>query len=471
VNIGKPLTLKDLQQQAWALLGFGREAQALVRVMKARWPHCSIHVFCEQEPAIPDDLAFQPHNGAAGHSDQVDQLHIGPFAADDLNAYSILVKSPGISPLHPGFSDLHDHIAVTSTTNLWFAERRDQRVIAITGSKGKSTTSALLHHVFRQSGVNSRLVGNIGLPLIEQLESHADWWVLELSSYQTHDLQAQVELGVVLSLFPDHLDWHGGERAYFRDKLKLLEHCERAWIPQDLHDDVLRWMPEWQSADVGPNLVGILTDEGIHPQTQGVMDGDRCLMPSSELPLMGAHNLRNVCVAWTLARYAGLDDEAIRVAIQSFEALPHRLQNIGTMGSHRFVDDSISTTPQASIAALRALAGQATTILVGGHDRGLDWREFAEYVQQHPPQAIITMGEHGRRILAMLEGCKGDQPSAKLTLDWAADLSDAVQKARQVSRLGSSILLSPGAPSYGEFQNFEARGAAFKAYAEETKKN
>jgi UDP-N-acetylmuramoylalanine--D-glutamate ligase len=458
------ITLNELRQAHWAVLGFGREAQALVRVMKARWPDGAIHVYCEQTPTLADDLPFSVQND---DNETGDQLHVGPFEHTDFDHYQVLVKSPGISPLHPGLIDLPESISVTSTTNLWFAERPDQRVIAITGSKGKSTTSALLHHVLQYSGVKARLVGNIGLPLIEQLEAQADCWVLELSSYQTRDLQACAEVGVVLSLFPDHLDWHGGEHAYFRDKLKLLNCCKQPWIPQDLRPAIVHWMPEWQQPDQAPPLVDILTEAGIHPGKLGVMDGDQCLMPTYELPLVGAHNLRNLCVAWTLARYWGISDQEIRSAVGHFQALPHRLQNLGPIGLHVFINDSISTTPQASIAALSAFSGIPTTILIGGHDRGVDWSEFADYVAQQAPQAIIAMGAHGRRIVAVLEARACE--ALKSRVHWAENLSQAVSLARQVSVSGSYIVLSPGAPSYGEFTNFEARGHAFKVCAEQSR--
>ena len=166
------LNLSELLESRWAVLGFGIEAQALVRQVKLRNPEAVVHIFSEHEVQLEADFPL---------ADQ-DCLCIGPWDAAQLAQFEVLVKSPGISPLHPALMSLDQSIRITSTTNLWFAERPAERVIAITGTKGKSTTASLLAHIMRSAGVSVQLVGNIGEPLIAHIDTQADWWVLELSS-------------------------------------------------------------------------------------------------------------------------------------------------------------------------------------------------------------------------------------------------------------------------------------------------
>ncbi len=178
------------------------------------------------------------------------------------------------------------------------------------------------------------------------------------------------------------------------------------------------------------------------------------------LPLPGEHNALNVCAALAAIEAAGEDALAALGSIGTFRALPHRLQALGEHDGITWINDSIATTPQATLEALASLAGRAVTVLVGGHDRGLDWHAFADGVQRDPPHAIVTMGANGARIAHVLREASGDYELQSTTT-----LREAVEAARGITPSGGIVLLSPGAPSFDQFRDYVERGRAFAALA------
>ncbi|MBS0230150.1 MAG: hypothetical protein JSS52_03190 [Proteobacteria bacterium] len=185
-------------------------------------------------------------------------------------------------------------------------------------------------------------------------------------------------------------------------------------------------------------------------------------MDTATMPLPGQHNRSNLCAVLTALEAIGLDALALASHALTFQPLPNRLQPLGERDGILYVNDSISTTPMATLAALDLYADHPVAVLVGGHDRGLPWDEFAEAMRSHAPRAIITMGQNGPRIHALLA------PMAAVNgflLDAASDLADAVAKARAALPEGGVILLSPGAPSFGAYRNYVARGRHFAELA------
>ena len=211
------MQLAELQGKRIAILGAGREGQAAHAWLRARMPQAELTIIAESaaEPAFAGRLQLR---GAQSR----DTLVIEPFTAAHLGRFDVLVRSPGISPYREALQQAFAAGARgTTPSNLWFAAHPNARTICVTGTKGKSTTSALLAHLLRFNGNTVRLAGNIGLPLLASEDQGVDWWVIELSSYQIADLEAEPTIAVILNLSPEHLDWHGNEEIYFRDKLRL----------------------------------------------------------------------------------------------------------------------------------------------------------------------------------------------------------------------------------------------------------
>jgi UDP-N-acetylmuramoylalanine--D-glutamate ligase len=444
------MRIADLAARRVAIWGYGREGRAALMALRARLPQLAPTLFCsEAEARILDAELAVTQSGDRG----VDVVTTPPDAAA-LSAFDVVIKSPGISAYRPEILEAqHNGTRFTSGTALWFAEHPEARVIAVTGTKGKSTVAALIAHFLRGLGRRTALAGNIGLPLLELLDPPLapDWWVVELSSFQTRSA-GRVEVGVIVNLYEEHLDWHGTRERYAEDKLALAG-AARTLIVNAAQDELL------QSTAAHPRRATFGTAPGWHVDAGAICRGTQRMLEISRLPLAGPHNALNVCAALAALEAAGEDAISALPAVATFHPLPHRLQVLGEREGRTFVDDSIATTPQATLEALASTPGPVT-LLIGGHERGLDWHAFAHAVARHPPHAIVTMGASGARIDALLREVGG-----AYRLESVSALADAVAAARDITPSGGTVLLSPGAPSYDQFRDYAERGRAFAALA------
>lgn len=444
------MRISQLEDKRVALWGWGREGRAAYHAIRARLPGLPLTLFCSAEEAAD----------ARGIGDTALSVET-EASAGRLSAFDVVVKSPGISPYRPeAMVATHEGTRFIGGTALWFAERPDVRTVCVTGTKGKSTTTALLAHLLRAGAHRTALCGNIGLPLLELLDAEAEFWAIELSSYQTRDVAGagiRPHIAVVTNIFPEHLDWHGSEQRYVDDKLALLTEAkpriavlnaaDRHLAALRLPDSEVRWFGR---------------EDGWHLRGDVLCRGDDEIFDTASIPLPGRHNRSNLCGVLTAIEALGLDAATLALHAASFRPLPHRLQTIGTCEGITYVNDSISTTPHASLAALDVFRGRRVALLVGGHDRGLDWSDFAETMRTQAPAAIITMGQNGGRIHALLEGLARD---GAFVLREAGDLSEAVALARQELAGEGVVLMSPGAPSFGAYRDYTERGRHFAQLA------
>ncbi|GAB3747512.1 UDP-N-acetylmuramoyl-L-alanine--D-glutamate ligase [Lysobacter olei] len=450
------MRISQLDGQRVALWGWGREGHAAYRVLRERLPRLPLTLFCTAEEVA----------NAQGLGDPLLAVETAA-TAERLSAFDVVVKSPGISPYRPEAEAARAHgTRLIGGTALWFAEHAGADgvvadTVCVTGTKGKSTTTSLLAHLLRAGGHVTALAGNIGLPLLELAESPAPAYrTIELSSYQTGDVAdsgARPEVAVVLNIFPEHLDWHGSEARYVKDKLRLLTGARPKIAIINANDPHLAGLalPDSQVHYFGHA-------EGWHLREDLLFRGDMQVMDTLPLPLPGRHNRSNLCAVLTAIEALGLDAVALAPHAASFKPLPHRLQTLGTRDGLTWVNDSISTTPFASLAALDCFRSRRVAILVGGHDRGVDWHAFAEAMQHEAPRAIVTMGQNGPRIRELLSPLAGD---GRFALSAAADLADAIAQARAALGDEGVVLLSPGAPSFGPYRDYVARGRHFAQLA------
>lgn len=439
----------DLADCSVAILGLGREGQAVWRQIRNRHADKSIHLFAE---SAADDGFIE------GLDPALDHCHIGPLDVGRLQQFDLLVRSAGISPYRDELQQLRSlGVRFTTANSLWFAENPAAKTICISGTKGKSTTAALIAHLLECAGVNACLCGNIGRPLLDCESAGVDWWVIELSSYQLSDLEAATDIALLLNLSDEHVDWHGGAERYRADKLKLADMVGDGWLIANFSD---------------PDLVDCLTDrEDViwfncagnwqSGATEGTaVNGERVVCAPVSLP--GEHNVQNLAAALTVIDVLGLEIPNLNKALTSFNGLPHRLQTIGYKEGIRYVDDSISTTPVSVKVALNTIGSGAVVLLLGGLDRGLNWNGFAEELAGQVPAAIITMPDNGVIILASLRKF-GIVPVGGLHA--VENLAQAVALAQTLVPENGCILLSPGAPSFPHFRDFEERGNQFASYA------
>jgi UDP-N-acetylmuramoylalanine--D-glutamate ligase len=453
------MRIAELDGKRVAIWGYGREGRAALTALRVRLPQLPLTVFCSEAEAleISADHSDVRDSDASrtGERAGINLVSTAPDAAA-LSAFDVVIKSPGISIYRPEVL-LAEHAGAhfTSGTALWFAEHPEARVIAVTGTKGKSTVSALIAHLLRGLGRRVALAGNIGLPLLELLDppQPPDWWVVELSSFQTREA-AHVEVAVLNNLYEEHLDWHGTRERYAVDKLALAKVAARV-VVNSVQSDLGR------RVGAHPGRYAFGGAEEWHVDGAAIMRGSgERIFDLAQSPLRGAHNAMNLCAALAAIESAGEDALAAAASIGTFQPLPHRLQMLGERDGLGWVDDSIATTPQATLEALASLADRAVTVLVGGYERGLDWQPFAEQMRDNPVHAIITMGANGARIAATLRAAGGTY-----RLHSVATLTEAVAAARADAPSHGVILLSPGAPSFDQFKDYAERGCFFATMA------
>lgn len=436
------MRIAELADKRVAIWGFGREGRAIIGVLRARLPELPLSLFCTPAETV-----------AAQAFDANLAVHGGEPDAQMLSSFDVLVKSPGVSAYKPALIEAKAAgLQVTSGTALWFAEQPDAHVIAVTGTKGKSTTTALIAHLARALRIRTALAGNIGMQMLELLDSRAELWAVELSSFQTGEA-GPVQLGVVTSLYEEHLDWHGSRERYVADKLKLAD-VSRYLLVNALQPALL------EKTAGHPHRLMFGHREGWHVRDGFIHRGDKPVFAIADLPVPGEHNALNACAALAAIEVSGADALAAAPALANFQPLPHRLQPLGEHDGWYWVNDSISTTPQATLAALDSLHGREVTLIVGGHDRGLDWSDFIVRVLRESPHAIVTQGANGPRIAQALR-------DASFAGRWAevADVSAAVAMARVLTPVGGTILLSPGAPSFDQHRDYAERGRRFAELA------
>jgi UDP-N-acetylmuramoyl-L-alanine---L-glutamate ligase len=409
--------------------------------------------------------------GSAGAAD--------PEIVAALSACDVVVRSPGVSIYRPELRAARAAgTPVTTPTSLWLAERGGAGVIGVTGTKGKSTTAALAAHLARAAGRTVQLAGNIGVPALDLLDADpADVTVVELSSYHTADLATGPEVALVTSLFREHTDWHGSEEAYRADKLRLLG------LP-GVRVAVVNWRDERLRAELasaadtsldGAQAVATATrtaaDRQMPPSVlrygvpgawgvvaDGIARDGELRARNVELPLRGEHNALNLCGALAALEALGIA-AALPAALEGFQPLAHRLQTVAERDGVLWVDDSISTTPESTLAALASFPGCELILIGGGQDRGQDYACLGRVLAEQGT-TVIGVPTTGTRLLA---AARDAGASAGRALE-AADMREAVALARDVAsaRPGAVVLLSPAAPSYDNYRDFEQRGERFR---------
>ena len=401
------MTIAELRTKHTAvLLGYGKEGQATEAFLRTFAPHARI---------IIADASTDPS--------YLDQQYAG----------DLVIKTPGL----PG-SRLS--VPYTTSTNLFLANT-PCRVIAVTGSKGKSTTSSLIATLLRAHGYTVHLVGNIGEPsisLLLQPMSAQDIVVLEVSSYQAADLDRAPGMVVYTSFFPEHLDYHGSLSAYANAKarLTLLQSSKDTFFYNPLYEELRHVAAQ------------------THAKTVPFVEVLPFSLPT--LRLRGEHNLGNIRGAWTVAHVFGVTSDEAQAALAAFEPLPHRLTVLETIHGITFVDDAIATTPEATIEAIRCFP-KTNTIFLGGADRGLSYHALAEAMESSDIHHVVLFPTTGELIRQALEKRSPD----KYQFFSTSSMDEAVEWAFQVTPSGRVCLLSCASPSYSLWKNFEEKGERF----------
>ena len=405
-----------LGMQKIAIMGFGVEGRATFEflaassVALAKEEGDEIHVFDDNpDTQVPEGANF--HHG-----------HVIP--AD----FDVVYKTPG---MHPAKMVLESpNTKVTSLTNLFMANVKG-KVIGVTGSKGKSTTASLIHHILLGAGKKSVLVGNIGTAALMKLseDSPETWYVYEMSSYQCELLYKSPHIAVITNLHEEHLDHHGSFENYWNAKKRITQ----SQSPGD-----------W-----------VVIPEGLEIETQAKKVVVQKPTQKFATKLLGEHNQMNIALAVEAVKCAGVSEEVARKAIETFEPLEYRLERVGEHKGIIFFDDSLATIPEATLFALSALP-DVDTLILGGQDRGISLAGFSEALAKSQVQTFITLPENGPRMVVGIMGKKIFDVNS---------MEEAVKTAYEHAT--KAVLLSNASPSYNMFKDYKDKSAQYRKWIKE----
>lgn len=417
------------------ILGLGREGRSTLDILK----NISCTIGIADKCLVPtDDLKTY-------------ELYLGDNYLNCLDKFDIIMKSPGIALLDMVSDEIKAKITSQTDLLLRFC---DNPIIGITGTKGKSTTSSLTCHILQKCGKNAILIGNIGIPPLERIGEFTEDTVIvcEMSCHQLEYVKASPDIAVLLNVFEEHLDHYVDFNAYKGAKENIYRYQDES--------DVLIVNSELIPADINAEIItASLTDKADIYVTDTNLSINGIVIPLSkiETKLIGHHNFYNIGIAMCIALHFECNIDEILRAIPSFNGLPHRLENAGILGGVQYINDSISTCPSTAIAAVKSF-DKVDTIIVGGMDRGIDYTELVEFLNDSDIDNVILLPDSGYRIYDELD-------NTKRSIYKAADLADAVRHAKEVTRV--RCLLSPAAASYGFYKNFEERGEHFRTLCNE----
>lgn len=412
------------------ILGLGREGRSTLEILR-KIP-CKIGI-ADKNPAVTDDIKDY-------------ELYLGEDYLSSLEKFDIIMKSPGIALLDMVSEDIKAKITSQTDLLLRFC---DNKIIGITGTKGKSTTSSLTCHILKECGKDAILIGNIGIPPLERIDEFNDETIIvcEMSCHQLEYVKASPDIAVLLNVFEEHLDHYVDFNAYKFAKENIYRYQDES--------DVIIINSDCIREEIPSEIISAsLSEKADIYVTADTLNINGIIIPLSEIKtkLIGHHNFYNIGIAACIALSMGCTTDEILGAIPSFNGLSHRLEDIGCFGGVQYINDSISTCPSTAIAAVKSF-NRVDTIIIGGMDRGIDYTELIDFINSSDIENVILLPDSGYRIYPDLD-------SSKRNIYKAADLSDAVEYAKKVTKI--RCLLSPAAASYGFYKNFEERGEHFK---------
>lgn len=410
------------------IAGFGREGKSTLRFLQQYMPDAIVGIADKNESAFQD----------------VDKERYDLFFGDDYlraaSDYDIVIKTPGIS-----VKDVDIDLSLISSQTDLFLEAYHNHVVGVTGTKGKSTTSSLIYHLLKESGNDVILAGNIGIPILDCVSDINERTIVvyELSAHQLQFINRSPHVGILLNVFEEHLDHFGTFEKYKDAKVNVLRYMDQADVAV-----VNQSIVNSQQSTVAKRCVDFES-----------YDFDDYNIDWDQIPLLGEHNKRNVKAALCACKSYGLPIENLIPHLYTFKSLEHRQEFVGVFNGVKFFNDSISTIPQATIAALQTIKN-VNFLLLGGFDRGIDYEPLVTYLKDNVLPCILVTGQAGQTINAKLQvaGYKGN------VLEYT-DMESAFEIIGNLAKSGDVCLLSPAAASYDRYKNFEERGRVFKELA------
>ena len=451
--------MTNLKDKQVAVLGLGQENIPLVKYLVTEGAQVTV---CDKQ--TKEELAGSLE---LIKDFSIKEYRLGDAYLDNLEGFDTIFRSPGIPYLNEKIQQAKSRgVEVTSQTKLFF-DLCPGKIIGVTGTKGKGTTATLIYEILKShiSNITSRvyLAGNIGQPPIELINQlTADSLViLELSSFQLQDLNCSPNIAVVLDIKSDHLDVHQAREEYVDAKKNIVRYQKEndiAIINADYETSAdftnstkaqvylfSREKEVTKGAYVNDKEEIILADDG---ETTKIIE-------TSELILRGKHNWENVCAAVTVSRVLGVEVGTIATVVKSFKGLEHRLEFVKNVNGVGYYNDSFSTTPDTTIAAIKSFS-EPTILLVGGSDKGADYSELANVISDSTVKTIVNIGLTGGKIIKKITN-----PKIKI-YEQTQTLKDALKLIQEMSEPGDVVILSPASASFDRYKNYKHRGEEFK---------
>lgn len=439
------------------VLGLGDTGLSMARWLKRRGAVVS----------VADTRADPPHAALLARELPDVALEFGEFRADSLRAAELIAISPGIDRRLPAVAAVLKHGTPVAGDIELFAQalaqsaRRASKIIAVTGTNGKSTVTSMAGNICAGAGLDTVVAGNIGTPVLDALteiengRGTPDVFVLELSSFQLESTTTlAADAATMLNLSEDHLDRYDGIKAYAAAKARVFNGDGAQVVNRDDIASAAMARPGRKVSSFGVDAPDAAGMWGIvrHGETSCLARGDQKLMPCDDLPVAGLHNAANALAAGALCHAIGVADESIVSGLHGFKGLPHRVEKIATIDGVTYYDDSKGTNVGSTVAALTGFT-QPVVLIAGGEGKGQDFSPLSEPVRRHA-RAVVLIGRDREQIAAAIAG-------SGVAVARAGDMAEAVRLARAASRGGDVVLLSPACASYDMFKNYNHRGDMF----------
>lgn len=431
-----------LKNKNIAILGFGREGKSTYQFIRDN---------LDMKLTIIDKLDIR--NEELIQNDHNLDIIYGDNYLNNLDNFDLIIKTPGIS-----LKDIDTtNINITSQIELILEVARN-RVIGVTGTKGKSTTSSLIYSILKENNVDTILAGNIGIPVLSRLDEITDKTiiVLEMSSHQLEFLNYSPHIGVILNLFEDHLDHAGSVKHYHESKLNMFKYqTSDDYMLYCSDNDTLNMLVQKNNFKGKKYTINLIGDADIDIKNSMInFQGNPEFSQYIKRNLLGDHNLENIMVAYAVSKILKLNMDKTIKAINDFKPLSYRLELIGTVNNVKYYVDTLATIPDATKEAIEAIP-DIDTLIFGGMDRGISYDGFAEYLKNTNINNFICMPTTAHEIAKSL-------PKEKVYI--VNTLEEACTIAKRVTKKGSSCILSPAAASYEHFKNYADKGDKFKEY-------
>lgn len=449
--------LKVFQNKKIAIVGLGIEGLSTAAFLSKFGAKLT---FFDQKDAV--DLSVE----ILKHAKLLGEVVLGLDAFTKINSFDLIFRSPGIKKDMAYLQKAQEEGAIISSQIKLFFDLCPCPIIGVTGTKGKGTTATLVYQMLKQTGKDAYIGGNIGVPPLTFLEqlSAASVVVLELSSFQLHDLTRSPHIAVVLMVVPEHMDYHEDVMEYVDAKRNLL----RFQTPDDyaiLNKDHVASNESDVYTDAEVYFVSrerSTVEQGCYIKDSAIWvlrgGNEKKILDVNEVALLGKHNLENVCAAVMAATLSGVEREDIITVLKSFTGLEHRLERVKEVNGVTYYNDSFSTTPETAIAAIEAFT-QPEILILGGSTKNSDFTQLGKTIRLADNiKAIIGIGTEWDAIKEAI-----GQPNKEILMIEGADsMAKVVIAAAKLATKGDVVLLSPACASFGMFKNYKERGEQFK---------